>query len=305
VAGSHNLQYLDSQSEYFAYALCVALSGLLSDALPIDDDGRSLMPVFNLIKEHLAIDEETLSMLPASLNEDFMDVASLFETDLADYSLSESLVDQAKEALLLRNLQTIKRSDHLLEETAMLESRTRSLEEQARRDGLTGLFNRAYLDDKLEREYRMATARDWPLAVMFVDLDHFKAVNDTHGHQVGDDILRAAAGMLGDCVRDTDIVARYGGEEFVIILPGSPEKAANIVTERVISTFRETRHLVQESGEIMVTASIGLAIMGEGRTFASAAELLGAADKAVYAAKDQGRNRSVQYSSALESTASG
>ena len=180
------------------YALCVALSGLLSDALPLDDGGQSLMPVLNLVRENLAIDEETLAALPATLNEDFMEVASLFETDLADYSLSESLIDQAKEALMLRNLQTIQKSDKLQEEAEMLETRTRSLEEQARRDGLTGLFNRAYLDDKIDQEYRMAKARDWPLVVMFVDLDHFKTVNDNHGHQVGDDILRAAADILGD-----------------------------------------------------------------------------------------------------------
>jgi diguanylate cyclase (GGDEF)-like protein len=300
VAGSHNLQYVDSQSGHFPYALCVALSGLLSDALPLDDGGQSLMPVLNLVKEYLAIDEETLSALPATLNEDFMEVASVFETNLADYSLSESLVDQAKEALLLRHLRIIQKSDRLQEEAAVLEFRTRSLEEQARHDGLTGLFNRAYLDDRLDREYSMAKARDWPLAVMFVDLDRFKSVNDAHGHQVGDDVLRAAACILGGAVRDTDIVARYGGEEFVILLPGCTEKVAHVVTERLMNSFRNKRHPVQDGGEITVTASIGLAILGEASTFKSAMEMLGAADKAVYAAKDQGRNCSVVYSSVLE-----
>ena len=300
VAGSHNLQYVDSQSEHFSYALCVALSGLLSDALLMDDGGQSLLPVLDLVSGNLAIDEETLAALPATLNEDFMEAAALFETDLADYSLSESLIDQAKEALLLRNLQTIQQSDKLQKEAEQLETRTKTLEERARRDGLTGLFNRAYMDDKMEQEYKIAEARDWPLVVMFVDLDHFKAVNDTHGHQVGDDILRATAEMLDACTRDTDIVARFGGEEFVIILPGCREEAANVVTERLIRTFRDKQHPVQDGGKITVTASIGLAIMDEGRTFTSAAEMLGAADKAVYAAKDQGRNCSVIFSSVLD-----
>jgi len=300
VAGSHNLQYLDSRSEHFSYALCVALSGLLSDALSQDDSGQSLMPVLKLVRENLAIDEETLAALPAMLNEDFMEVASLFETDLADYSLSESLIDQAKEALILRNLQTIQESDKLQQEANMLESRTRSLEEQARRDGLTGLFNRAYLDDKIEREFRMAKARDWPLVVMFVDLDHFKSVNDNHGHQVGDDVLRASANMLCSCTRDTDVVARYGGEEFVIVLPGSGETAANVVMERLVNTFRDKRHPVQDGAEITVTASIGMAVIGEGVTFSSVADMLGAADKAVYEAKARGRNCYVVYSSGLD-----
>ena len=300
VAGSHNLQYLDSRSEHFTYALCVALSGLFTDALPLDDGGRSLMPVLDLIKENLAMDEATLAALPATLNDDFMEVATLFETDLTDYSLSESLIDQAKEALMLRNLQTIQKSDKLQEEAEMLESRTRSLEEQARRDGLTGLFNRAYLDDKFDREYRMAKARDWPFAIMFIDLDHFKSVNDNYGHQAGDDILRATADILCSCTRDTDVVARYGGEEFVILLPGSGEQAANFVVERLLNTFREKQHPVQEGDDLTVTASIGMAIMGEGATFTSAAEMLGAADKAVYAAKAQGRNCCVIYSSELD-----
>ncbi|MGB5177509.1 MAG: GGDEF domain-containing protein [Gammaproteobacteria bacterium] len=299
VAGSHNLQFVDRQSEHFSHANCVAFSGLLADALLMDDGGQSLLPVLNLIKESLAIDDETLSELPETLNEDFMEVASVFETNLADYSLSEFLIDQAKETLLLRNLQTIQKSEHLHEETQMLETRTRSLEEQARRDGLTRLYNRTYLDEKIEQEYKMARSRDWPLVVMFIDLDHFKNVNDTYGHQIGDEVLRASADILGTCIRNDDIVARYGGEEFVIILPGCPEKAASVVTERIINKFRDKRHPVHDGSQITVTASIGMAVMGEGISFSSARELLGAADKAVYAAKDQGRNRSVTYSNAF------
>ena len=95
-------------------------------------------------------------------------------------------------------------------------------------------------------------------------------------------------------------MARYGGEEFVIILPGCREKAANVVAERLMYTFRDKRHPVQDGGEITVTASIGLAVMGDGKTFTSSTEMLGAADKAVYAAKDHGRNCSVFYSCVLE-----
>jgi diguanylate cyclase (GGDEF)-like protein len=300
VAASHNLQYLDSRNEHFSYALCVALSGLLTDSILQDDDGRALMPVLDLVRENLAIDDGTLSDLPATLNEDFMEIASLFETDLTDYSFSDALIDQAKETILLRSLQTNQQSDKYQEDAEVLETRARTLEEKARRDGLTGLYNRAYLDDRIEREYRMAVEHDWPLVVMFVDLDHFKGVNDTHGHQVGDYIIRAAADMLVACTRDTDIVARYGGEEFVIILPGCQEKTAHVVSERLINAFREERHPVQDGSEITVTTSIGLAIMDECRTFTSTEEMLGAADKAVYAAKDQGRNCSVMYSSMLD-----
>ena len=300
VAASHNLQYVDNRCEHYSYALCVALSGLLADTLTLDSSSQSLFPVLDLVRENLAIDDKTLTALPEELNADLINVAALFETDLTDYSLSELLVDQAREVLLFHNLKMIQKSEQLREETEMLETRTRSLEEQARRDGLTGLLNRGYLDDKIDQEHGMAITRDWPLAIMFVDLDHFKGVNDTYGHQVGDAVLQVAAGILRDSVRDSDVVARYGGEEFVVILPGTREKEANVVVDRILNSFRDHRHYVQDGRKITVTASIGLAVMGEGRKFTTAKDMLVAADRAVYAAKDQGRNCSVVYSSVLD-----
>jgi diguanylate cyclase (GGDEF)-like protein len=204
-------------------------------------------------------------------------------------------MDNAREMLMMMNLQTLQQADKLQETAEVLESRTRELEERSRRDGLTGLYNRAYLDQKLSHEFSMASERDWPMIVMFVDLDHFKQVNDTYGHQAGDQVLQRAARTLAQGTRDEDIVARYGGEEFVIVSPGHGEKTAHIMANRLVESFRALKHPVNEGKEINVTVSVGLAILGEDDNFSSVDEMLEAADKALYVAKKSGRDRYIFY----------
>ena len=252
--------------------------------------------MLQLVSEQTGVELGVLTVMLETLNKDFMETAMLFETDLTDYGLSEALIDQAKETLMLRNMQLIRQSDCLLDESKDLEDRTRALEERASRDGLTGLYNRAYLDEVIEKEFEMAKAHDWPLAIMFIDLDHFKHVNDTYGHQAGDDILVETARVLSKGTRDDDVVARFGGEEFVIVLRGCGEKPARVLTERMVNTFRKTKHPIKGSEEIVVTASIGFAVMGDGNNFADVKALINAADVAVYEAKSQGRDCSVMYS---------
>jgi len=198
---------------------------------------------------------------------------------------------------MLRNLQTMQESQDLHKAAESLESRTRELEEETRRDKLTGLFNRAHFDGVIEDEFRSASSHGWPLAVLFIDIDHFKQVNDTYGHQAGDEILRGAARTLMASTRDTDVVARYGGEEFVIILPGTGKQGACVTSDRIVQAFRKTVHDIGQSESVGVTVSVGIAIQGEGAEFAAPGELVGAADGAVYGAKQQGRNRWVLYGS--------
>jgi len=136
----------------------------------------------------------------------------------------------------------------------------------------------------------MAKQHGWPLAVIFIDLDHFKQVNDVHGHHAGDEVLRGAAKLLLANTRNTDIAARYGGEEFVVVLPGTRIEGARLTCERVVAAFRNAAHDIGKQEPINVTVSAGLAIQEEGRDFGSAKALVHAADQAVYAAKKQGRD---------------
>ena len=300
---SHDLQLLDPDNENMPYAKCVMLSGQLVDALSLDDSQQALGPVLQLVKEELGIEDDELAEILGPLNEDLTETALIFDTDLTDYALSEALIDRAKETMTLLNLQTIRQSDHLQQEAEKLESRTRTLEVQATCDSLTGLYNRMFFDERFEQEFTMADKRDWPLAVLFIDLDHFKHVNDTYGHQTGDQILQEAARILSAGTRDDDVVARYGGEEFVVILPGCDGKSARVVAERLVNAFRDTPHQVKGGEEIIVTASVGFSLLSEGDKFSDAKAMLAAADMAVYEAKNLGRDRSVMYTSILSKPA--
>lgn len=156
-------------------------------------------------------------------------------------------------------------------------------------DGLTGIFNRRHLMETMDKEFSRALRHKEPLSFIMVDIDHFKKVNDTYGHQVGDLVLKDTAKILGEALRKSDIIGRYGGEEFCIILPETSLDGAVRVAEHlrmVIDT-----HLF-ENGEVSLhtTASLGVSGFPESGA-ASATELCRLADEALYRAKAGGRNR--------------
>ena len=163
---------------------------------------------------------------------------------------------------------------------------------QSIRDPLTGLFNRRYLEESLTRELARCERRGLPLSLMMIDLDHFKAFNDLHGHAGGDALLAAFGQLLGSLARTEDIACRYGGEEFTLILPEADAQSALDCAARVGEAVRELRvhHLGQELPT--VTASIGLAVFRPGAD--DATRLLQRADMALYRAKREGRDRVVQ-----------
>lgn len=181
----------------------------------------------------------------------------------------------------------------LKEKSWELERANKKLAKMAVTDGLTMLFNRRYFQDSLTREFRrLARHRALPLlALAMIDIDHFKRLNDTHGHQAGDQVLKGLGKVLKNCVRLTDIIARYGGEEFVIVMPETDAEGMAVVAERIRSSV-ESMETMYAGSVIKVTVSIGVASYPDG-DIRSEDELVKAADKALYVAKDQGRNRIV------------
>jgi diguanylate cyclase (GGDEF)-like protein len=162
----------------------------------------------------------------------------------------------------------------------------------AERDALTGLPNRRALAEVLPRLIDEARAQARPLAVVFVDLDHFKAINDRHGHAVGDEVLVEAARRLADRLRGGEMAARHGGEEFVLLLPGADGQRAMVAAQRLRAALADTP-FGTTVGPLSVTASFGVANLepGAARRASSPAELLARADAAMYRAKQAGRNR--------------
>lgn len=164
-----------------------------------------------------------------------------------------------------------------------------ALRNQSIRDPLTGLYNRRYLEEMMERETRRAVRAEQGLGVLMLDLDHFKKFNDTYGHDAGDLVLREAASFLLKSVRTEDIVCRFGGEEFVVILPLADLKVTQARAERIRSHLREVLVVHQGQSVGPITVSIGVAELPQHGT--TAKELLESADVALYRAKREGRDR--------------
>ena len=165
------------------------------------------------------------------------------------------------------------------------------LERQSIRDGLTGLFNRHFMEIALERELHRATREKTSLAMLMLDVDHFKLLNDTYGHEAGDVVLREVATTLQKSLRDEDVICRYGGEEFVVIMPDASEEVAVRRAELIRSSVAEIR--MHFRGELLgsVTISIGIAMYPE--VAKDSSTLLRLADGALYRAKNSGRNKVV------------
>ena len=167
-----------------------------------------------------------------------------------------------------------------------------ALKTLAAKDGLTGLANRRCFDQALEMEWSCAQRTKKPLALLFADVDHFKLFNDQHGHQSGDECLRAVAAVIGESAfRPTDLAARYGGEEFAIILPETDREGACKVAERLRNAVMDLRITHGAAGAgAWVTLSVGV-VAHVPRNDVGPDWFLGQADQALYAAKHLGRNR--------------
>jgi diguanylate cyclase (GGDEF)-like protein len=164
------------------------------------------------------------------------------------------------------------------------------LEELARLDGLTGLVNRRGFDTDLEAQWRRAVEQRRPVALLMIDVDHFKLFNDTRGHVEGDDCLRMVGQVLSLIAKDEcGLAARYGGEEFVVLLPDAQLAKATEVAERIRSAVEklEILHAAAQSGHVTVSIGVASLVPTDG---AGMEALLHAADASVYAAKRRGRN---------------
>jgi diguanylate cyclase (GGDEF)-like protein len=166
-----------------------------------------------------------------------------------------------------------------------------ALRQQSTSDALTGLYNRRYLEESLERELRRAARAKQQLSLVMFDLDHFKTFNDTFGHEAGDAVLREMGASLARTARAEDISCRFGGEEFLLILPGTSLDGARTRAERVRSQARKLA--VMHQGKPVGTITVSLGVAAFPAHGSSAKELIASVDAALYRAKREGRDRVV------------
>ncbi len=220
-----------------------------------------------------------------------------FDYILKPFEDLDVVINAANRAIA--NLSGIRRQENLLStltrQNEELDTQGKEFREMAIRDGLTGLFNYSYAQQRLEEEFDRSVRFGRELSVLFMDLDHFKFFNDAHGHQAGDEILQILAGLMTQAIRESDTLARWGGEEFVVVSPETNHEDAYMLAERIrksVAGHPFPNAAQQPLG--IVSLSIGVASRSNGT--ASPEILLRFADEAMYVAKDSGRNRAVFYS---------
>lgn len=220
------------------------------------------------------------------------DIVRGLEAGADDYIIKRPAPDNSDLAELKARLNTGRRIVELQNElraaNKALERANNALKIQATQDGLTNLWNRSAIIELLEREWSEARRQLKPLGVVITDLDHFKRINDTHGHLAGDTVLRSAAKYMREVLRPCDMIGRYGGEEFLIILPGCGLPSLVPLAERLRQAVSEL-HIEFSGQRIPVTVSMG-GTAADSSWRGSLAALLHTADEALYRAKAAGRN---------------
>jgi diguanylate cyclase (GGDEF)-like protein len=305
VAHSHDEVHTD-EGDAAELVRVAALSGWVADVWVHGDTARATAFAKRRATSLLGLGDAELSALFGRVAEAMSgEVARLFEFDASEIGSSDELagiLEQAKEALMLASLKAEREAEIAIQSATVLEEKNRTLREEAQKDGLTGVWNRACFESYVDEQFRAALRDGSHLSLLFCDIDHFKRVNDTYGHPIGDRALIQVAHLLGERLRQRDLVARYGGEEFVLLLPNTPAPGARIVAERIRERIAGAPIPLDGGSTLSVTLSIGTATLSRSRDFESPAALVYAADQALYDAKRSGRNR-VSEARAHESSA--
>jgi diguanylate cyclase (GGDEF)-like protein len=235
------------------------------------DQGQS-MEIFEQLLEDYALDSE---ILPPVLHDKI--IAGLIYWSDLDFQNLELDVEHS--------------SNDRINKTASMQNILTNLSKLVLEDSLTGLFNRRYFDRALEGEMERNARDHRPLALAIIDIDHFKRVNDTWGHDGGDEVLKAVARIMNKNIRQTDILLRIGGEEFAVIMPNVRYQIAENVMERLRLDI-ENSTITVNSKKLRVSVSVGIAVR-EANKLVSAEKLYKQADRALYQAKETGRNKVV------------
>jgi diguanylate cyclase (GGDEF)-like protein len=245
-------------------------------------------PLQNLIAALAAVDLESLQRQRIDCRQhqdnELTTLEQTFNAMLDRLEVERSAHDAELEAIN-RGLEA-----EVLARTRELEEANQRLAQLAQSDPLTGLANRRYFAQRADQEIARARRNQTQVAMLMIDIDHFKSINDTWGHAMGDEVLRNFA-VTANCLRSSDLLARLGGEEFAILLPDTLLEAASEVGERILNAVRQQRVVTDSSKEITYRVSIGLTQLQPGDI--SYETLLGRADRALYQAKAAGRDRMV------------
>ncbi|NOG31021.1 GGDEF domain-containing protein [Halomonas sp. TBZ9] len=219
------------------------------------------------------------------------DMASLLAVETPEDHDGQQMLQEAQQHLFQQTLSLHARLDQQQQELQLLRQRQDELEMLSRRDALTGLANRAWLEEQLQLQLRFAFCRQHQrtMSIAFIDIDHFKQLNDKYGHQVGDKVLERFGALLSSMAREGDLPGRYGGEEFLLVLPDEQASGTCTLVERLIKHLEAEPILLIDGDPLCISISVGIACLCDG-DFADIRELIDVADQCMYRIKRSGRS---------------
>ena len=294
VGASHDPTAEEAGAETSPLAQCVALSGLLTDIWIQHQEPEHGARAVTLTCELLSVEQPDLEEALGRTAQALPELMRLFEVDLGVEDF-DGMLDRARREACALSLQTMVAAREKDAAVVSLSAEVLRLRKDSERDRVTGAYNRRFMEEVLEDNFRQVIQGAFPLSLCFCDLDSFKLVNDRLGHLEGDRILKRAAEIIARQLRKGDFVARYGGDEFVVLLIGCNDSQTSSVCERIRQAVNQGLNDASSSDDRPMSVSIGFAVQEGSEPFRSARELIHAADQALLEAKRRGRNCVVAY----------
>lgn len=285
---SHTLNISDYNEETHFHS-CLSLSGRLADVWLDENPGEILTSLLDVVKSTLNIDNESLNQFIVKVDEFLPEMSRMFEISLATDTERKHVLHDARELLLERSIASIKQAEDDRRHINSITDRVEKIEIESQLDHLTKVYNRQHIETLLEEEFKNSTINKSPLSLAFIDIDDFKAINDTYGHLIGDEVIKLISSFFSKNIRDTDVLARYGGDEFLLMLPGANLDVAKSILERLLPLLQDNTTLVKKGDSISASVSVGLASYLDSN-FENFKDFITAADEAVYKSKASGKN---------------
>ncbi|MGY4876452.1 diguanylate cyclase [Vreelandella aquamarina] len=274
--------------------LCLRLSGLIADAWLCDDPVKGIARLIRQFKRIEGADTVSIDQLLASIHSELPEMAALLEVDAPVHHDNEQMLHEAQQHLFQQTLVLSERLDQQQNELKNLRQRQDALEALSRQDALTKLANRSWLEEQLQQRFLLCQQQQRTMSIAFIDLDHFKQLNDEFGHQVGDKVLERFGALLDVIVREGDLAGRYGGEEFLVVLPDEEASGTQIMVERLICQLESRPILYVDDKPVFITVSVGIACLSDDN-FVDIRELIDVADQCMYHVKRSGRSGVAVY----------
>jgi len=276
----------------------IYLGSLVGDIFYLGGKTDSIKRYTEGCQKLLGISPEDADMLLRNIHPQLMEVAAYFDIAVGSGNTYEDILSRVNEEIINITISNEAIKHHLTQAfdreralSSQLEEANRNLKLLAGKDPLTGLFNRQFLNELLEKEWMRAQRHGHPLTIIMADIDNFKNINDKYGHQAGDEALKKISELLSQCLRNNDYLARYGGEEFLFVMPQTDLKSGCLAADRFRTAVEKLILSFDQNNTLTLSISCGVSTAHPEKKYDNIDALIQKADQALYEAKNSGKNR--------------